>query len=42
MTDIRPATPRDAPAIHAIYAPIVSSTHISFVVDNQSAEAAKA
>jgi phosphinothricin acetyltransferase len=38
MTDIRPATPRDAPAIHAIYAPIVSSTHISFEVEPPSVE----
>jgi phosphinothricin acetyltransferase len=30
VTDIRPAAPRDVPAIHAIYAPIVRETHISF------------
>lgn len=36
MTDIRPAISRDVPAIHAIYAPIVAGTHISFEVDPPS------
>ncbi len=38
MTDIRPATLRDAPAIHAIYTPIVTATHISFEIDPPTEE----
>lgn len=38
MTAVRPATPRDVPAIHAIYAPIVRETHISFEIDPPSEE----
>ncbi|HET6361315.1 MAG TPA: GNAT family N-acetyltransferase [Gemmatimonadota bacterium] len=38
MTDIRPATSRDAPAIHTLYAPIVAGTHISFEVEPPSVE----
>lgn len=36
MTDVRPAAPRDAFGIRAIYAPIVVGTHISFEVDPPS------
>ena len=36
MTGIRPAVPQDTPAIHAIYAPIVAGTHISFEVEPPS------
>jgi phosphinothricin acetyltransferase len=38
MTGIRPAAPQDSPAIHAIYAPIVAGTHISFELEPPSAE----
>lgn len=38
MTGIRPAVAADAAGIHAIYAPIVVSTHISFEVDPPSEE----
>lgn len=38
MTDIRPATPQDVSAIHAIYSPIVRETHISFEIDPPSEE----
>lgn len=38
MTGIRPAAPGDLPAIHAIYAPIVTATHISFEVEPPSVE----
>ncbi len=36
--DVRPATPDDASAIHAIYAPIVESTSISFELQSPSVE----
>lgn len=36
MTETRPAAPRDARAIHAIYAPIVAGTHVSFEIDPPS------
>lgn len=38
MTGIRPAASQDTPSIHAIYAPIVAGTHISFEVEPPSEE----